>query len=323
MPAGSAGQAGGGGAMIRVVPDFYPAFHCIASGCRHSCCVGWEVDVDQDALDRYRQVPGPLGRRLADSIDCQDTPHFRLDSRERCPFLNGDNLCDIILELGEEALCQICTDHPRFRNWFPDRMEEGLGLCCEEAARLLLSHRAPIRFLPQPWPGEVQEPGEEYCLLFQRRETLLALLQDRSKPLQTRLCEAFFLHNMELPRYTLSRTLALLEGLEVLEPGWQSALDRLKFQPRRDWDPDLERDGEHLMVYLVYRYYLSWGLERWDETFPLRFGAFSLELLAQLRGMTRGEQGCLTLEHRVEWLRQWSAELEYSEDNLDILADRL
>lgn len=36
--------------MIRVVPDFYPAFHCIASACRHSCCVGWEVDVDQDTL---------------------------------------------------------------------------------------------------------------------------------------------------------------------------------------------------------------------------------------------------------------------------------
>lgn len=309
--------------MIRVVPDFYPAFRCIASACRHSCCVGWEVDVDQDTLARYRQLSGPLGRRLAEHIDCQDTPHFRLDSRERCPFLNDDNLCDIILELGAGALCQICADHPRFRSWFPDRLEEGLGLCCEEAARLLLTHREPIRFLAQPWPGEDQESGEEYRILLQNRENLLMLLQDRSNPLQTRICEAFSLHNMEPPKYTVSQLLALLEGLEVLEPGWQSALERLGSRPRRDWDQALERDGEHLMVYLVYRYYLSWGLERWDETFPLRFGAFSLELLAQLRGMTLEEQGCLTLEHRVEWLRQWSAELEYSEDNLDILADRL
>ena len=60
--------------MIRVVPDFYPEFHCIASACRHSCCVGWEVDVDPETLARYRQVPGAFGSRLADQIDGQDTP---------------------------------------------------------------------------------------------------------------------------------------------------------------------------------------------------------------------------------------------------------
>ena len=38
--------------MIRVVPDFYPEFACIASRCGHSCCVGWEVDVDEDSLER-------------------------------------------------------------------------------------------------------------------------------------------------------------------------------------------------------------------------------------------------------------------------------
>lgn len=308
--------------MIRVVPDFYPAFHCIASACRHSCCVGWEVDVDQDTLARYRQVPGPFGLRLRQGIETGgDTAHFRLDEAERCPFLNGDNLCDIILNLGEGALCQICADHPRFRNWFPDRMEEGLGLCCEEAARLLLTHGEPVRFLTQPWQGEDQEPDEEYLTLLQNREILLQLLRDRSKPLQTRICEAFSLHGIEPPEFELSQALDLLLGLEILEPGWRDALKKLRDRPDPGWDADLERDGEQLMVYLVFRYYLSWGLERWDETFPLRFGAFSLALLARLRGLTLAEQGCLTLEHRVEWLRQWSAELEYSEENLEALAD--
>ena len=309
--------------MIRVVPDFYPEFHCIASACRHSCCVGWEVDVDPETLARYRQVPGAFGSRLADQIDGQDTPHFRLDSRERCPFLNAQNLCDIILELGEEALCQICADHPRFRNWFPDRVEEGLGLCCEEAARLLLTHPTPIHFLTQPWPGEDEEPSEEYGVLFRNREKSLALLQDRSKPLQIRICEAFSLHGIERPEFPISEGVKELLGLEILEPGWRDALENLAGRPCRSWDQDMERDGEHLLVYLVYRYYLSWGLERWDETFPLRLGTFSLELLAQLRGMTLEEQGCLTLEHRVEWLRQWSAELEYSEENLEALAELL
>ena len=101
------GLAGEGWRLIRVVPEFYPAFHCTASACRHSCCVGWEVDVDEDTLAQYRQVSGPFGRRLAAGISAGASPHFRLDAQERCPFLNGDNLCDIILTLGEGALCQI------------------------------------------------------------------------------------------------------------------------------------------------------------------------------------------------------------------------
>ena len=39
--------------------------------------------------------------------------------------------------------------------------------------------------------------------------------------------------------------------------------------------------------------------------------------------MTRREAGRLTLADRVEWLRRWSAELEYSEENMDALADYL
>ena len=124
--------------MIRVVPDFHPEFACIASRCGHSCCMGWEVDVDEDSLERYSGIPDALGAKLRREIDMTSSPHFRLDSRERCPFLTEENLCQLILELGEDSLCQICTDHPRFRSWFPDRVEEGLGLCCEEAGRLLL-----------------------------------------------------------------------------------------------------------------------------------------------------------------------------------------
>lgn len=37
--------------------------------------------------------------------------------------------------------------------------------------------------------------------------------------------------------------------------------------------------------------------------------------------MTLEETGELTLDDRVEWLRRWSAELEYSEENLERLAE--
>lgn len=309
--------------MIRVVPDFYPEFACIASRCGHSCCVGWEVDVDEDSLERYSGIPGALGAKLRREIDMTSSPHFRLDGRERCPFLTEENLCQLILELGEDSLCQICTDHPRFRSWFPDRVEEGLGRCCEEAGRLLLDRAEPLGFLSLPFDGEDEEPGEDYRALRELRTQLISLLQDRTKTLKTRVCEAFSLCGENLPQRSLREDIDFLLTLEILEPEWRAALERLREDPQERWDADMERDGEHIMAYLLFRYFLSWGLERWDEGFALHFGAFTLHLLGALRGMTLREKGALTLADRVEWLRRWSAELEYSEDNLEALAEYL
>ena len=299
--------------MKRFVPDWYQDFHCIASQCRHSCCIGWEVDVDPEALARYQAVGGPFGERLRQNIAQEDCPHFILGEGERCPFLNEDDLCDIYIELGEDALCQICTDHPRWRNWFADRLEEGLGLCCEEAARLLLTHEAPVALRETELDGGALEAEEEYLQLLQSRKALLEVLQDRTKPLKTRLCEAFSLYGIEEKIRPFDEELDFLLGLEILDPAWEAWL---KARPQTQWDPAWDRDGEHLLCYLVQRYYLSWGLERWAEDFPLRFGAFSLRLMGALYGSVEG----LTLEDRVDFVRAWSAELEYSEDNLEAIA---
>ena len=32
--------------MQIIVPDYYKEFSCIADHCRHSCCIGWEIDID-------------------------------------------------------------------------------------------------------------------------------------------------------------------------------------------------------------------------------------------------------------------------------------
>ena len=127
--------------MEFVFPDYYKDFRCIAGDCRHSCCIGWEIDIDEDSLAFFESVPGEFGDRLRQNISKYGDAHFVLGEGERCPFLNRDNLCDIILTLGEEHICGICTDHPRFRNELPGRVETGLGLCCEEAARLILSKK--------------------------------------------------------------------------------------------------------------------------------------------------------------------------------------
>ena len=80
-------------------PDYYGDFVCIADKCRHSCCIGWEIDIDDNTLDYYSSVEGAFGTRLRENISQGDNPHFILGSDERCPFLNQSNLCDIYTEL--------------------------------------------------------------------------------------------------------------------------------------------------------------------------------------------------------------------------------
>ena len=64
--------------MLYVRPDFYDGFRCLADACRHSCCVGWEIDVDAESLAYYKNIDGELGRELRESIALTPTPHFRL-----------------------------------------------------------------------------------------------------------------------------------------------------------------------------------------------------------------------------------------------------
>ena len=85
--------------MQQVYPNYYPQFQCTAGACRHSCCIGWEIDIDEASAARYAALPGAFGDRLRQQIDWEsDPPHFILGEKERSPFLNADTLCDMILE---------------------------------------------------------------------------------------------------------------------------------------------------------------------------------------------------------------------------------
>lgn len=153
-------------------PDYYSQFHCIADRCRHTCCAGWEIDIDAESLARYRRMGGAFGRRLNACISEEGEPHFILGPDERCPLLNGDNLCDLILECGEDALCQICADHPRFRNFWSDRVEIGLGMVCEAAARIMLTEPEPMRLTRIEGDGEEALDDAERWLLAERERLL-------------------------------------------------------------------------------------------------------------------------------------------------------
>ena len=122
-------------------PCYYDSFTCTADKCTDNCCIGWEIDIDEYSDAVYSSVEGEFGEFLNDHIDRNtDVPFFKLDKNERCSFLDENNLCRIITNMGEDYLCDICHMHPRFCNYFGEFKTMGVGLCCEEAARIIIEN---------------------------------------------------------------------------------------------------------------------------------------------------------------------------------------
>ncbi len=301
--------------MKQIVPSYYPAFKCIAGACRHSCCIGWEIDIDPDSLERFQNVQGALGKRLKENIDLsEEGACFRLQGEEeRCPFLNQDGLCDLILELGEDVLCQICTDHPRFRNFYADRTEVGLGLCCEAAGQLILSQKEPMQLITLADDGAdaPADPIEQELLTL--RAQLFALMQDRTLSVSERTEKLLDPSAIDWTDWA-----DFLNGLERLDDRWAQLLALLPNEPSEPLSPALEVPLEQLMVTLLYRH-LPGALEDGDTEGRIIFCTLMWQLVARLCRHLH----IMRIDELAELARLYSSEIEYSQDNTCAILDRI
>lgn len=167
------------------VPDYYKNFKCIAGDCKDSCCAGWEVDVDRQAQEYYAAVEGDFGKRLKEStILDEEGIRFTLTENKRCCFLNDCNLCDLYTALGEEHLCETCTEFPRFYECFGDLKEKGISLSCPTAAELILTHEEPLTWEEQEENDEISLNDIDYDLYMQlmaARQQCFEILQNRNR----------------------------------------------------------------------------------------------------------------------------------------------
>ena len=228
------------------VPEYYPEFRCVASECRHTCCAGWEIDIDEESLARYDRLPGPFGDVVRHSIQRGEAPHFALTAGERCPLLNGDNLCELILHAGEGALCQICRDHPRFRNYYSCRVEMGLGLVCEEAARLILSWPRPLRLTLLERDGR-EAPTEDEQYLFDLRDRWLGSIGEQGP--RARLLETLIYRHLPDALYDgrlEERVDFIRRAFQEITDSWKDGdLDAL-VERAREFSDRVEYDDEVL-----------------------------------------------------------------------------
>ena len=125
--------------MKLITPEYYGKFACIAEACRDNCCRGgWQIGIDEETVDYYRTVKGTFGRELNAAIECEDEYCFAR-GENGCPLLDEKGLCRVYQELGPEHMGVVCAQFPRYSEYYGRVKETGIGLACEEAARIILS----------------------------------------------------------------------------------------------------------------------------------------------------------------------------------------
>lgn len=288
--------------MKTVFPDYYDEFKCIADKCKHSCCIGWEIDIDQESLLLYREHNGILKERFSECISYDEVPHFILSDGERCPFLNSSNLCDIYSEMGEKSLCQICTDHPRFRNYYSDFTEIGLGLCCEEACRIILSRTKRFSLI-----GEDDITCNEYEANFLNlRQRLFDSIQDREVPFESRAEKMFEVLGIKLKTCDLA---FIFNNLEYMDKDISRYINVNEKEPLQDIIL------ENLCMYFLFRH-LADSL---DDGRLAERTVFAYVSVKVIENMCKSPD----LNEIIECARIFSSEIEYSEENVENILERI
>lgn len=302
-------------------PDYYKDFKCIAGECRHSCCIDWEICIDECTYEKYKKIDGIFSTVAKDEYGAS----FVLRADGRCPHLNDDGLCNIILSHGEDYLSQICQNHPRFYNYISEnRVEAGLGIVCEEACRLILENENTFSLseTDEFYGAEGQNPQVSFDAIMPRNRIISILQSEGSFYEKLDYLKAEFnLPQINTPHSWLERFLSL----EILDENWEVDLKSIRDRGRLKTIRPSQMYGkyyERLLCYFVYRH-VSVAKSVQNFRARLAFCILSVEMIGMLfeydvtaspKTDTKKAPPML-----IDWARRYSAEIEYSEDNTDEL----
>ena len=116
--------------MNYLAVDLYQDFECIADACPNTCCAGWTIVIDEATckkmIEHEEQLEIPANEWLTEKDGCT----IAKLKNHRCPMLNNNNLCDVVLKLGPEYLSDTCKKYPRRFRLYGNVMEMHLAMSC-------------------------------------------------------------------------------------------------------------------------------------------------------------------------------------------------
>lgn len=235
----------------------YDKFKCIADKCPKSCCIGWQIMIDEESLEKYKNHKGNFTDRFNSSVDYTEECFYQHDTR--CNMLNDNGLCDLQRTLGEEYLCDTCRLYPRHIEEYQDLREHLLSLSCPEVTRMVIS--PDYDFNMTETKDSSYDDAEDFedfdFLLFDQleyaREKILKVACSKTLPLQERMSmvatmayelqvlfdegKVFMMSDLEcdkiktfdetgiIPDYDyMIKSLDVLVGMEALESSWTNKI---------------------------------------------------------------------------------------------------
>ena len=323
--------------MRIVVPEYFLDFKCIADKCKDSCCIGWEIDVDDEAKAKYESLDTELGREI---VEKTQHGYFPLQKNGRCAFLDEKGLCRIISAVGDGYLCDICREHPRYYGVGNGIIEGGLGLGCEEAARIILASGGNVKFKEVEHTPKYFSEDDYASFTDKVRERIyektgelgacelvlyLSELATVVDGLAFDVCAGNEITeipeidatqiSMDEVESKLSEFIRMLYECEALDDEWTQALYKIE-DLRLEDILKREREVKSLIFYFTHRYVRE-STEDMSAGQRILFSLFSSLFIIALSSVINDE------EKTVRAAVMFSKSIEYSTDNVDMILDAL
>lgn len=294
--------------MISLYPTFYHTFQCKANQCHHTCCQKWTIDVDEETAKLYQTLPTPLGEDLRKFMTVDDEGYYFMfsDKQPTCPLLREDGLCRVVLELGEDSLCDTCHMHPRFYKYIEDLELCGVGLSCEESVeKLLATEGDQLQFTIED--DDCEFTAEDRPVL----ENIFDLLALGINPA---ICQFTLNHSI----HYCQELVTIYKKTEPIDEEWTKQLAHLEAMlssTMASTTMDLLKADTIDVSALnkVYQYILYRQIDMLAE--------YSLESLVRYAFDATVFIALLTHQfgNLPEQIRRWSEQIEYDEDNVAFL----
>lgn len=232
------------------------AFKCIGNKCIDSCCKGWDITFDQETFETLSQ-DSDFKKTMDDYASINDhVTHpdinygiVSLTEDERCPFLDGDDLCLIQKRSGEDALSCVCALYPRYYNRVDGVYEESLSLACIEATEQLL-FGDPLEIIEIEWgpkrdvvfknvTTQADDNGSSGLgMLYELRHLIFGHLSSEVKPFDEKLGQLLAFHKH-------------IEGMD--EAKLKMALESYDFSSKKTTTIDIDENTFRKLITFLER----------------------------------------------------------------------
>lgn len=237
----------------------YDRFKCSADKCKFTCCEGWDINVDEDAFNKWKNEESKFNYILQNLKlkESGEKKEYFLDkyTHETCPLLDENGLCKIVKNHGDEYISLTCQTFPRIKNILGDRNEFTLSCSCPEVIEIISNIDGKINMICKDNNASIDSSLE-----FKVRETLISVIQHNELALEYKLIICFQMLLAILENVHIQKRRLFTEIEEYKDKEYMKELEDMYSKVNLNIDESIE-ELNNLFLDIVENYRDVSGLE--------------------------------------------------------------